>query len=239
MSDFFPRVCLAIVIAALAVVGRAQTITTTVTNGVNGTFTVSSTDLADNSQATFGSIALNSGSAGFSSSVSSLTDGVMYFSNNPTDTSGTFTPAPGTSPSIVTITFNISLNPAGYSLTSIDVYTGSGSTQFRSEQNYSVAWAAPGSGTYTPLLSVSNVGANGQFIEVWTHTFDSISGGSASFVTGVGSLQFTFSDTNSGNPESMYREIDVFGAATAIPEPARVGIIFSLVSLGLAIWRRR
>jgi hypothetical protein len=77
-----------------------------------------------------------------------------------------------------------------------------------------VAWAPPGASTYAPLFTVTNAG-DSSLAELRTRTMDQPSNGAAPIATGVGSLRFTFLDTNAGSPESMYREIDVFGPSFA------------------------
>ncbi len=216
----------------------AQTITTDVSRGTNtdtggvgsGTFAASSTDLANSTQSTFGSIVITSGSAAFSSAVSKLVDGSVYGGDSTAATPESFTPNNGT---VVTLTFNTTVNTAGYNLSAINVLTGT--AQDRGGQNFSVSWAAPGSGSYTSLLSVS--AANGGTAEVEVYTTSYVSGG-GDMVSGVGSLRFTFTDIGS-NGQSMYREIDVLGSVTAIPEPGTWAAIAGVAALGIVMVRRK
>jgi hypothetical protein len=225
--------CIAAAVAALAGVCSAQTIVSISASAPNGTFPVSSTDLANAGQPTFSSISLTSGLALYGSAVGNLVDGSMYGGSGYTDTAYAFVPSNG---SVVTITFDTSLNAAGYDLSTIKVFAGSGAFQSRANQNYSVAWAAPGSGTYTNLFSVE-AHDYGNSIETYTSTAMS---DASILVTGVGSLRFTFADTLTGGPESMYREIDVMGSATsAVPEPSTYATVMGVAALGLAAWRRR
>jgi hypothetical protein len=180
---------------------------TTATAAPSGTLVASATDLANSNRPTFGSIAIASGSGAFSSSAAPLVDGSMYGTAGVTNTIPSLTPTNGT---VVVLTFDTTLEPEGYDIAQIDVYTGTG--QGRAMQNYSVAWAAPNSTTYTPLFTVTNAGTP-TVSELRTRTSDLASNGAAPIATGVGSLRLTFLNTSAADPESMYREIDVFRPA--------------------------
>lgn len=52
----------------------------------------------------------------------------------------------------------------------------------------------------------------------------------------VASLQFTFANVGD---ESMYREIDISGAASAVPEPGSMFALGGLLAGGLTIRQRR
>jgi hypothetical protein len=198
---------------------------TLITPVVSGTFAPSTTDLANRDQPSFGSISITEGTAAFSSSETTLVDGSMYGSLAVTNTVPSLTPRNNT---VVTLVFNTLPEPAGYDIARIDVYTGTG--QGRAMQNYSVAWAPPGSSVYQSLFAVVNAG-NPNIAELRTRTIDQPSNGAAPIATGVGSLRFTFLDTSAaGIPESMYREIDVFAAAYAptITSPATATATFDV-----------
>ena len=223
MRKFFRNVGIALGVG-LAAVASAQTFITTTTSAGNGTFTVSATDLANAGQPSFSSLALASGSAAFGSAPGMLLDGSMYDGSGAQDSTFTFIPSTGGAELI--LTFDTTLNPFGYDLSAIDVYTGTG--QNRGVQNYTVAFAAPGSSVFTTLYSVDNEGSTAGSVEVLTHTV--ASGGAGLLASGVGSLRFTFRDATTGAfPESMYRELDVFGV-TAVPEPS----VGALLLLGVA-----
>ncbi len=195
-------------------------------SGPEGTFTVSSTDLANDGQSTFSAFNLDSGTADFGSSLTTLTDGDIYGGGFPVQSDQSFLPSNGAQ---ATLIFDTSINTLGYDLTDVIVLTGS--AQGRSGQSFSVSWAAPGSGSYTLLYSVT--AGDGSDIEGRTHHHDA----GNTIATGVGSLRFTFSHANGEG--SMFREVDVVGSASAIPEPASFCAIAGLAVLGLTSTRRR
>ncbi len=204
-------------------------ITTSTATGTQGTFTVSSTDLANAGQPTFASLVINIGSALYGSNVAKLNDGTTYEAADNLNTTPTLTPMEG---SIIIFKFNTSINTQGYNLASIAVLTGSG--QGRAGQNFVAYWTPVGSESFNQLFSVNQPTGD---IEMRTNTFFD---GGGPLATGVGSMAFVF--LNTGGAESMYREIDIFGTATgaaqAIPEPSTYATLIGAISLGL-VWMRR
>jgi len=188
--------------------------------GARGTFSVARDDLINAGQPTLTGIELTSNPSPWLTSVRQLNDGdVSYGSDLEEDLKHSFIPSDG---AVVTITLNTALHPLGYDIKSIVSLTGSEGSQAnqdRSSQKYDVAY--------------SLVGAPDQFITlrcdrdatVDRPAYDlqeeqvtlSCGGRNAPIASGVAKLRLTFHNTGSRNPESMYREIDVFGSPTESP----------------------
>jgi hypothetical protein len=204
----------------------------TAVNGNNGAFTVSGTDLANAGNTAFSSIAINdTANRKFGSNEDRLNNGIIYSAAGVQNTDETLTPGNNT---VVTITFNTGTNTLGYDIKNIVSLTGTG--QQRRQQNYQVDFSQVGSAAFAPLFTVTpalpqNTEGDG---EVQVTTADPAG---APLATGVDQLRLTFFDApGGGGPEKMYREFDVNGSPTAVPEPA-AGLLIGLA--GLASLRRR
>jgi hypothetical protein len=81
---------------------------------------------------------------------------------------------------------------------------------------------------YTPELIANSVGA----------TMVDLTGLNA---TGIESIKFIAGSTGGAslNNDFVWREIDVFGTATAIPEPSTSALLGGLLALGAVMTRRR
>ncbi|MEX0776930.1 MAG: PEP-CTERM sorting domain-containing protein [Phycisphaeraceae bacterium] len=183
------------------------------TTGTSGTFAVSATDLIDQSQATFGSSSFT-GTDSFGTGVAGLNDGIMYVVNDG-DTTGSLTPTEG---SVAIFNLDTSTNIAGYDITSIVTYTAL-SAGVRVGQSYDLEYSVVGSAAFLALTSVSVADGTGQ--EVRVTISDTLA---LPLATGVDALRFTFHDVAPFN-EQVYREFDVVGSASVIPEPASLGLL--------------
>lgn len=194
-------------------------------------FAVSNTDLL---QSNLGSAAITAGS-GFSffgsNSLSTLTDGNFGVTgtSNSSVTSVSFQPA-------TAVTFNLDLtaSPAGYDLSQIRTYTGWDTG--RDGQAYSLAYStASAPATFLALATVgpfdpASVTGNGNLQVTISDLF------AGTLVGNVAALRFIF--TSFENNASAWREIDVFGTPTAIPEPSTYAALFGSLSLGFVVFRR-
>ena len=179
-----------------------------------GSFTVSSNDVINSGQISFSSIAIdNPVNAMFGSGEQMLNDGHVYGpgeSNYRGSTEDTLTPADGT---VVTINLNTNTSVKGYDLTSI--VSLAGGDQNRSQQNYDVAVAQVGSGVFTPLYSIVNLGTTAGNREVQVVATNLTA---SPMATNVAQIQVTFHNSLSSGPQSMYREFDVYGGPSgAVP----------------------
>ena len=134
----------------------------------------------------------------------------------------------------VTYGLNLAGAPQGYTITGVDIYAGWDG--FRGGQNYSLQYstvAAPG--TFISLGSVD-----------WDATANNAPGGNINtrvmvrdldgvLATNVASVRLAFGDVSFGF--AGYREVDVFGTPTPVPEPALAGLIAA--GGGMLLRRRR
>ena len=138
---------------------------------------------------------------------------------------GHFSPA-----ATATYDLNVSVNPAGYDITSIVSFMGwaGTSSQAQGNQTYTVEVSVAGSPAYTALTAVSYL----PFPDVNSTNFDSkviVTDTGGVLATGVDSIRFTFTNpllavaNGPGNIEgTLVREIDVFGYPTGGPPPVNV-----------------
>ena len=221
-SSFQITSIIAVLAAYISPLSEAATVS--IANGVQGTFGVSSTDLG---QAAGTSVVLSNGSALYGSSVGRLNDGDIYGGELPVQSTHTLiTSASG----IVTFNFDLGLNPQGYDISAITVLTASAQT--RTGQAYSVSYADvnnPLSYVFLASLSGSEFGNHDGATEVQSYLTDLNA-------YNVASLQFTFANVGE---ESMFREIDISGAASAVPEPGSMFALGGLLANGLMMRQRR
>jgi hypothetical protein len=213
-----------VVALAACVSPVCEAATVSIASGVEGTFSVSGTDLG---QASGTSVVLSNGSALYGSSVGRLNDGGIYGGELPVQSNHTLiTSASG----IVTFNFDLGLNPQGYDISAITVLTAS--AQNRTGQAYSVSYADvnnPLSYVFLASLSGGEFGNDDGATEVQSYLTDLNA-------YNVASLQFTFANVGE---ESMFREIDISGAASAVPEPGSMFALGGLLAGGLTIRQRR
>lgn len=182
--------------------------------------------------------------ASFSGDINALNDGVsisgdlsgtsgnMYLTNEITGT--------------VTMTFDLTGSVTGYDLSSIVSNAGwISNAQFHASQTYQVLVSLVGSSDYNPLVLTSGAVSGGNV------SYDPFIGGSAGYTrvtitndsgpaiaSGVDGIRFVMTNLplNSIENNTVYREIDVFGTASAVPEPSAA--LLGGLSL-LALLRRR
>ncbi|MEX2216061.1 MAG: DUF642 domain-containing protein [Phycisphaeraceae bacterium] len=143
-------------------------------------------------------------------------------------------------PVSVTFDLNTALNPNGYSLTQLATFAGwTGVNITQANQKYEVLVSRVGDtsfsslGTFTnaPFAAASNTGSS-------THLV--ITDSTGTLAGNVDRVRFNLIypgfDGNNNNPGTVYRELDVFGAASALGITPRVNLIqngsFETVALG-------
>ncbi len=183
--------------------------------GLVGEFTAAKDDLMGAGQPTLAKIELNSGKTMYASSVLQLNDGDVYHEWKNTKTTTTFNPFDG---AVVTVTLNTDLHPRGYDIRSIVSLTGSGDRrgQDRSSQKFDVAYSSVDDpDVFIPLRCDKGATVN-RVSHGWQELQATLAcrAEDAPIARGVAKLRFVFHDTDSKDPESMYREIDVFGSPT-------------------------
>ena len=127
---------------------------------------------------------------------------------------------------MITYTLDITVNTAGYDLTGIDTYAG-WRDGGRDNQRYTVSYAT----VVAPLTFISIATVFDEPVNTPQNRIQITDIGA----TGVGAIRFDFS-VGQENSGVGYKELDVFGTVTPIPEPSTA----LLGGLGLlAIMRRR
>lgn len=211
-----------------------------VVNGVSSTSasaydaSISSTDLINSAQPTLAgppsSTAPTFGSytvGGLNDGTATIPSGVAYWH---------------TSTSMVTFTLDTTLNPLGYSLTSIRSINGFTSDAITyANQTHSILYSKVGDESnflplttlaYTPF-GVTDTGAGSTRVDV--------TDSSGILATGVAALRFDIPLFVGGtNTTAVYREIDVFGFATPEPAPEpSTALLCSLALVGGQVLRRQ
>jgi hypothetical protein len=190
--------------------------------GPTGTFSAAKDDLINVDQPTLAKIELTSGEAGWKSSVRKLNDGTTYVDGEikPLYTGDALNPKDG---AVVTVMLNMTRHPLGYDIRSIVSLTGSGGAQHsqdRSSQKYDVAYSRVGEpDEFIPLRGQKSATVDRSAYGAEEEQVTLFGPQNRPMATGVAKLRFTFHNTQSPDPESVYREIDVFGSPTNGPTP--------------------
>jgi hypothetical protein len=199
-------------------------------SGLN--YYASTTDLANAGQATLASTVWSGGTSGsYGSSPAQLNNGLYAPAYQPApalyiEASGTDSTLLATPNSTYTINFI-----GGMDITTIDVYSAMTGSD-RAKQNWRLEYSLAGSASYAyfvdPTLDLNVAqNSNGNRQGAWYNKI-TLTAGSGELLN-VDSLRFTFltptyhaptDGANSTMLETGYREIDVFGAVTSVPEPS-------------------
>lgn len=136
-----------------------------------------------------------------------------------------------------TMTFTLTGSATGYDITSItSIYGWQDTRTVYSAQHYDVLVSTVGSSTFTPLFSVDYdpFATNGE----GSSQVDVTENSTGILASGVDQIRFVMrSDGSNPNVVGVIREIDVFGAATSVPEPTSM-LLLGLGGL-LTVRRRR
>ncbi len=162
---------------------------------------------------TFKTTGLNDGSATASSNLT------YYAVNEPT----------GNLPA--TITFTLQGSASGYDITSIESLAGWKDSNI-GDQKFQLLLSIRGD-DFLDYGTYSATGALGDFASLVTVTDES--GRIASGVTGVRFVYLNPDGTQGGNGGTVIRELQVFGTASAVPEPSAIALL-GAGALGLVGW---
>lgn len=130
----------------------------------------------------------------------------------------------------ITFTFDLTTNTAGYDLSTIRTFASWDSG--RNGQSYEVRYSTADAPTsFSTLYTIATYNPSDSTTMVQLST---ISGNLAS---NVAALEFVF--TGFENSGTGYREFDVLGAASVVPEPSTYTAFVGLAVFGLVFLRRR
>jgi len=146
----------------------------------------------------------------------------------------------------ITIAFDTSVNKKGYDITGIQSYAGwDTGANGRSNQGYQIDITFVGGKTATLLAKQS--WANTDPVSYWTQVVIAnesgtgvLSNGSGVVATGVESVTFSNTDDAAAVGPVAYREFQIIGAATTIPEPNTIMMVVTgMIGLLAYAWRKR
>ena len=127
------------------------------------------------------------------------------------------------------VEFDTTASPAGYDITEIATIA---SWSDRTGQAYSVSYSLVGSPTtFVPITTINGLDNDG-YVNGFTNNVVnelSITDASGLVASGVAAVKFDFLDDDIS--WNVYREVDIFGSPTPVPEPSRA----ILVGVGLAL----
>jgi len=183
--------------------------------GANGEFNAAADDLIAAGSSTFSEMKLIRGEIIHNGSLAKLNDGSVYGDNVPGNPHNAIMAIDGT---VVEAALNTAVHPSGYDIFSIVSLTGCvgrmGRTgnQDRSSQKYDVAYSTVDAPDDFILLRCDQDATVNKTSYGWPEMQITIAcGKSRPIARRVAKLRFTFHDTDSELPHSIYREIDVFG----------------------------
>jgi len=211
-------VLLAIMCATCLMTGTANAVV--ITDGVRATWedmwVVSNTDLINQGTSTYESMSFT-GTRHWESTEYALNEGTVFGEWNINNNSGTLTPSPG---DVLVVTLNTTVNALGYDITNIDTYSGAGGDcGARIPQWYKLEASMVGSSDFFEVFTLNDSSCT----DDWRVLKVSISGDNGALLAGgVDQLRWTFLDDGTTEPFKNYREFDVFGSATVVPEPSAI-----------------
>lgn len=204
-------------------------------------FTASSVDLAQNGAATLSSSTFSG--ATFFGTPADLGNAVL----DNTSGNGVYLPATfsgGRLPNTLTITLDTSVNTLGYDITGITTYAGHNENgSALANQQYLLEYSLVGDASFTSLGVQTHAPFNNADTDAAAATQLILTDDTGTIASGVDAIRLTFQDHgftngNAAIDGTVYREVDVFGSATAVPEPSSAALL-GLGGLALILRRKR
>ncbi len=204
---------------------------------------VSSSDLINAGQSTLSSSSATTPNFG----AGGMNDGSSSFYNF--DQNTFYRVDEGQFPAVATYDLDTSINALGYDITSVESFMGWWENMLhQANQTYTVEVSTVGNAGYTLLTTVDytpfDANTYGSNTEPYGYHYShvEIADNTGILASGVDSIRFTFSAPEygviSGAPGTVIRELDVYGAPTAVPEPASIAMLCVVSALGFFIRRR-
>jgi len=234
-KQIFVSVSVALVFAISAASGLADTISLSAINSTGQGSLASYIATDDLLQTSLSSVSVSESGEAYNSSVTALYNG-SYGTNDVTDGDSSLSPN-----ALTTVVFQLKTTDAnsknGYDVSKITCLSGYGAD--RTCQAYDVYVAKDINSTYNLLYSVSSSLANNTQASD-TDVLVTAAGSSGGVIaSNVGAIKIVFQDPVADNYVTVYRELDVIGTASAIPEPNTLALVAAgLIGLLAYAWKK-
>jgi len=235
-KQIFVLVSAALVFTILAASGLADTISLSAINSTGQGSLASYIAMDDLLQTSLSGVSVSENGEAYSSSVTALYNG-SYGLAGITDGDSALAPNAST-----TVVFQLKTTDAnnknGYDITKINCL--SGYLDSRTCQAYDVYVANDINSTYGLLYSISSSLADNIEASKTDVLVTAVGSSGGVIASNVGAIKIVFQDPVADNFVTVYRELDVIGTASAIPEPNTLMLLATgLIGLLAYAWKKR